>query len=183
MSANVARTAASHREFAPGRRAARVTHALLVIAVSVVPPGVRGTCSGCPVSVGPNACCGSQTAAAAPTCAAAAVAATHCCGSHVSADPGPPTDGSSAARVTESSVADAADGGPHSPGGCRCVPVSRDPAGAAPVPRTVAAGAAFPPPAAIVAAHAIPTAAAFVPDAATFAPPRPLRVLLGVWRN
>ena len=39
MFANVARTADGRRGFAPGGRAARVTHALLVIAVSVVPPG------------------------------------------------------------------------------------------------------------------------------------------------
>ena len=47
MSANVARTAAGRRGFAPGGRAARVTHTLLVIAVTVVPPGdiYTETCS------------------------------------------------------------------------------------------------------------------------------------------
>lgn len=117
MFAIVARTAVGRRGFAPGGRAARVTHALLVIAVSVVPPGVRGACAGGPQPGRRGACCAGLPAAAAPADAAAAVAATHCCGSHASADPGVPTDASSAACMPRDSVADAADGGPHSPGG------------------------------------------------------------------
>lgn len=183
MSANVARTAAGRRGFAPGGRAARVTHALLVIAVTVVPPGVRGACTGCPLPGGRHECCGGPSAAAAPAGAVAAVAATHCCGSHASADPGTPPDASSGDRAASTSVADAADGGPHSPGGCRCARSPREPAEAGRVPRPAAARAAFPPSAAIAASVAIPAATAFVPDAATFAPPRPLRVLHGVWRN
>jgi hypothetical protein len=183
MSANVARAAASRRGFAPGGRAARVTHALLVIAVTVVPPGVRGACTGCPIPGGRQECCGGPSAAAAPAGAVAAVAATHCCGSHASADPDAPPDASSGDRAAKSSVADAADGGPHSPGGCRCTLSPRDRADAGRVPRPAAGGAACPPSAAIVAAVAIPAATAFVPDAAAFAPPRPLRVLYGVWRN
>jgi len=77
MCAIVARSAAGRRGFSPGGRAARVTHALLVIAVAVVPPGVRGTCAGCPLPGGLHACCAGPTAVAAPTGAAAAVAATH----------------------------------------------------------------------------------------------------------
>lgn len=183
MSANVARTAVGPRGCAPGRRAARVTHALLVIAVTVVPPGVHGTCPGCPLPAGPHGCCAGPTAAAAQACDAAAVAATHCCGSHASAGPGMPTDVSSAQRVPTSSVADAADGGPSSPGGCRCSLEPSDRAVVGPVPRPVATGAAFPVPAAIAAAVLMPTATARVPDASAFAPPRPIRVLYGVWRN
>jgi hypothetical protein len=80
-------------------------------------------------------------------------------------------------------VADAADGGPHFPGGCRCALSPRDRADAGRVPRPAAAGAACPPSVAIVAAVAIPAATAFVPDVDAFAPSRPLRVLYGVWRN
>ena len=43
MSAIVACTAGSRRGPAPGGRAVRVTHTLPVIAVPVVPPGVRRT--------------------------------------------------------------------------------------------------------------------------------------------
>jgi hypothetical protein len=183
MFANVARTAAGRRGFAPGGRAARVTHTLLVIAVTVVPPGVRGACTGCPLPGGRHECCGGPTAAAAPAGAVAAVAATHCCGSHASADPGPPPGASSGDRAATSGVADAADGGPHFPGGCRCALSPRDRADAGRVPRPAAAGAACPPSVAIVAAVAIPAATAFVPDVDAFAPSRPLRVLYGVWRN
>jgi hypothetical protein len=184
MSAIVARTAVARRGLAPGGWAARVTHTLLVIAVTVVPPGVRGTCVGCPLPGGGHACCAGPVAGVAAAGAAAAVAATHCCGSHASADPGVATDVASADRMPESSVADAADGGPHSPGGCRCWLTARDHAGAVPVPRPAAAGAAFPMPVGLAAAVAmIPPAAAAAPDAADFAPPRPLRVLLCVWRN
>lgn len=182
MSAIVARSAVGRRGFAPGGRAARVTHALLVIAVTVVPPGVRGSCSACPAAGGPPACCGGPPAAAAPACAAAAVAATHCCGSHASADPGMPTDASSAARVPEISMADAADGGPHSRGRCGCWLTAHDRGTAGPVPRPVATGAAFPGSPAIATAVVMPTVRAVGPDAAAFAPPRPIRVLYGVWR-
>ena len=178
MFANVARTAAGRRGFAPGGRAARVTHALLVIAVAVVPPGVRGSCSG-----GPHACCAGQTAAAPWGSAAAAVAATHGCGSHASADPGMPTDASSAARVPESSVADAADGGMHSPRRCGCRLTAHDRATAGPVPRPVAAAD----PATLVVALAdavVPRSLPAVVAAATDRPPpRPARVLFGVWRD
>lgn len=183
MSANVARTAAGRWGFAPGGRAARVTHTLLVIAVTVVPPGVRGTCSGCPPPGGPWACCAGPTAGAPPPGAVAAVTATHCCGSHASVDPGTPTGASSADRVPSTSVADADDGGPHSPGGCRCSLAPRDRAGEGSAPRPTVVGAALPVPVAIAAPLAIPAAVAVAPDAAAFAPPRPVRVLYGVWRN
>lgn len=183
MSANVARTAAGRRGFAPGGRAARVTHTLLVIAVTVVPPGVRGICLGCPPPSGLRACCADPMACAAPPDAVAAVTATHCCGSRVSDDPGGSSDASSADRAPNISVADADDGGPHSPGGCRCSLSPRDRADEGPVPRPVAAGVALLLPAAIAAPVTIPAATAVAPDAAAFAPPRPVRVLYGVWRN
>ena len=183
MFANVARTAAGRRGFAAGGRAARVTHTLLVIAVTVVPPGVRGNCLGCPSPGCLRACCAGPMAGAAPPGAVAAVTATHCCGSHASADPGGSPDVLSVGRSPIISVADADDGGPHSPGGCRCSRSPRDRAGEGPVPRPVAAGVALLLPATIAAPVTIAAAAAVAPDAAAFAPPRPIRVLYGVWRN
>jgi len=183
MSANVARTAAGRRGFAPGGRAARVTHTLLVIAVTVVPPGVRGLCLGCPPPGGLRACCADPTAGAAPPGAVAAVTVTQCCGSHANADLGASSGASSADRAWNTSVADADDGGPHSPGGCRCSLSPRDRAGEGPMPRQVVAGVALLLPAAIVAPVAIAGVTAVAPNAVAFAPPRPIRVLYGVWRN
>ena len=69
---------------------------------------------------GPLACrmgekptCGSPRSAAA----AAAVASTHCCGSHFGAIPCMPTGGSPADRMPPRSVADAGDGVPYTVGG------------------------------------------------------------------
>jgi len=160
-----------------------VTHTLLVIAVTVVPPGVRSICLGCPPPGGLRACCAAPTAGAALPGAVAAVTATQCCGSYTSADPGAPPAVSSADRGPTTCVADADDGGPQSPTGCRCSLSPRDRSGEGPVPRPVAAGAALSLPAAITAPVAIAGAAVVMPDAAAFAPQRPVRVLYGVWRN
>jgi hypothetical protein len=46
--AMVARTASLRREFAPGGRAARVTHTLPWLAVTAVPPGVHFSIFRCP---------------------------------------------------------------------------------------------------------------------------------------
>ena len=69
---------------------------------------------------GPLACrMGENPARGSPrsAAAAAAVASTHCCGSHFGAIPCMPTGGSPADRMPPRSVADAGDGVPYTVGG------------------------------------------------------------------
>jgi hypothetical protein len=190
MFAMVARTGSIRRSIASGGFAVRVTHALLFLAATTVSPGVRDACASCPETGRPDMCCGGCHAPAThSTCADAAVAATHCCGSQTHADPCAQSAGiPSASRVPPSGVADAGDGGQNTTGGCRCELEPRDAATAAIVinaaakPRSGGHAAALP-------AFLVPRATAAAPAdrmivaAAADIPARPLRVLYGVWRN
>lgn len=190
MSATVARTGSFRPEATTGRLTVRVTHALLFLAAAAVPPDVCDACPACPTraerSDSPD---GSKDrpAGSRQQGVAAAVAATHCCGSRESTVPCMPTGRSPADRMPPRSVADADDGGPSScADGCTCLLEPRDLP-----PEAIAAAAAGLPhdlgvaiPAGGLPMLATTQAATGIERLSAVRPPsRPVRVLYGVWRN
>jgi len=119
MSATVARTGSGRPEATTGRFTVRVTHTLPFPAAAAMAPDVCDDCTTHFSQGGPLACrMGENPTRGGPRAAgtAAAVASTHCCGSHFGAIPCMPTGGSPADRMPPRSVADAGDGVPYTVG-------------------------------------------------------------------
>ena len=119
MSATVARTGSGRPEATTGRFTVRVTHTLPFPAAAAIAPDVCDDCTTRFSQGGPSACrMGENPTRGGPRSAgaAAAVASTHCCGSHFGAIPCMPTGGSPADRMPPRSVADAGDGVPYTAG-------------------------------------------------------------------
>jgi hypothetical protein len=120
MSATVARTGSGRPEATTGRFTVRVTHTLPFPAAAAMAPDVCDDCTTRFSQGGPSACrMGEKPTRGGPRSAgaAAAVASTHCCGSHFGVIPCMPTGGSPADRMPPRSMADAGDGVPYTVGG------------------------------------------------------------------
>ena len=182
MSAVVARTASAGRAYSPRRRAARVTHTLLLSVALIVPPGVCGACaSGC--AAGGNAQPNSPG-----TGVAFVDAATHGCGSCCKAIPDGLPAGLAAPGGASSPVADAVSGGLgsccHGATGCDCLlEPGRSEAAVPPATSPIDPGGPMPVAIAVLPWIAAASASPAGGDDVDRRPERPVRVLYGVWRN